>query len=430
MSLPFFGHRRLEFKYSTAPGTVLVTALSVGNRDNQVFRMPMWDVAAQRSPTGGYPWYIDGNSSTSVYIKNASDTTQKYFVQINYAGGVYMIGMKTLGGGETVSYDVRTIRDQQIPDSRGRVIPLNISSGQVHWSANGDGMMIGRSEQADLVAGTSSNYACMNCCSDSPYTDTQRVTPSSATVDTEASSLFTAEEQYQDCYGNFSEFTFVTDATWASSAPSVATVESLNGNVTGAAPGSATITASWHEYVYHYNPATQSCVPRQNDYTKSATITVQCPVPTSETTTFGGWDDADQLGTLAMWNQTLQPTSTNFSGRTVTERDPGGGGPDTCYFNGSIVPEFTHISGGTWPVSSGNAWGTDFIGWAPAAVLYYRENGRTPCGTFFTQRMVIDCGSGEITYTTTFPKPEIEIFTDLVIVRRAEGQTSRVFPPP
>jgi hypothetical protein len=271
----FNGIGSLEFKYSTAPGTVLVTALSVGNRDNQVFRVPMWDVAAQRSPTGGYPWYIDGNSSTTVYIKNASNTAQKYFVQINYPGGVYMIGMKTLGGGETVSYDLRKIRDEQSPDSRGRVIPLSVSSGQVHWSANGDGMMIGRSEQADLVAGTSSNYACMNCCGDIPYTDTQRVTPGSATVDTEASSLFTAEEQYEDCYGNFSEFTFVTDATWASSDANVATVESLNGNVTGAAPGSATITATWHEYVYHYNPATQSCVPHQNNYSKSATITVK-----------------------------------------------------------------------------------------------------------------------------------------------------------
>jgi hypothetical protein len=270
----FNGIGGLEFKYSTAPGTVLITTISVSDSGNQAFRVPMWDVAAQRSPTGGYPWRIEGNSSTTVYIKNASETSQKYFVQVNYAGGAYLIGMKTLAGGETISYDVRKIRDEQIPDSRGRVIPLNVSSGQVHWSANGDGMMIGRSEQADLVRGISSNYACMNCCEDSPYADTQRVTPGSATVDSETSYLFTAEEQYVDCYGNYSEFTVVTDATWSSSDTNVATVESLNGNVTGAAPGTATITASWHEYVYHYSPATQSCVPHQNNYGKSTTITV------------------------------------------------------------------------------------------------------------------------------------------------------------
>jgi hypothetical protein len=323
-NVPWFkGIGSLEFKYSTAPGTVLITALSVGNGNNQVFRMPMWDVAAQRSPTGGYPWYIDGNSSTTVYIKNALETPQKYFVQINYSGGAYMIGLKTLGGGETVNYDLRKIRDEQLPDSRGRVIPLSVSSGQVHWSANGDGMMIGRSEQADLVAGTSSNYACMNCCEDNPYVNSQRVTPASATVATEASSLFTAEEQYQDCYGNLGEFTFVTDATWASSAPSVAKVESLNGNVTGVGAGTATITASWHENVSHYNPATGGCVGHQNNYSKSASVTVTAGIDHIQYQSGSDFIDVD--GTLFVLNGTAvtfkavpnPPSATFPSGQPV-----------------------------------------------------------------------------------------------------------------
>jgi hypothetical protein len=66
----------LEFHYSTAPGSVLITALSVSDSGNEVFGVPRWDVAAHRRPTGGYPWYSDGNSSTAVYLKNASTEAQ------------------------------------------------------------------------------------------------------------------------------------------------------------------------------------------------------------------------------------------------------------------------------------------------------------------------------------------------------------------
>src|SRR5438445_12102573 len=88
------------------------------------------------------------------------------------------------------------------------VIPLDVTSGQVHWSANGSGMMIGRSEQADLVGGISSNYACMNCCGDRPYS--QRVSPSTATIDEGGSSAFIAEDQFVDCYQNVGELMYVS----------------------------------------------------------------------------------------------------------------------------------------------------------------------------------------------------------------------------
>ena len=173
---------------------------------------------------------------------------------MNYDGGAYAIGMKTLEGGETVTYDLRKVRDEQIPDSHGRTIPLEVSSGQVHWSGNGNGMMIRRSEQTDFVAGMSSNYSCMNCCSDNPDENHQAVIPGSATYAVDQSFLFTAAEQFMDCYGHFSEFVFVTNAQWSSSNENVATVEQINGNATGAGPGTATITARWDDCVNYYNP--------------------------------------------------------------------------------------------------------------------------------------------------------------------------------
>ncbi len=80
------------------------------------------------------------------------------------------------------------------------------------------------------------------------------------------------------------------------------------------------------------------------------------------------------------------------------EQDPGGGGPDTCWFEGSAYAKFEAITGGTWNVDNTNVWGDDFVGWFGVAVTYYRDQGRAPCGTRFPQRMVIDCDTGNSTY--------------------------------
>jgi len=221
---------------------------------------------------------------------------------VNYDGGAYAIGMKTLEGGETVTYDLRKVRDEQIPDSHGRTIPLEVSSGQVHWSGNGNGMMIGRSEQTDFVAGMSSNYSCMNCCSDNPDENHQTVIPGSATYAVDQSFLFTAAEQFMDCYGHFSEFVFVTNARWSSSNENVATVEQINGNATGASPGTATITARWDDCVNYYNPIFGECRCHTNHYSKSASVTVTAGIDRIQYQS--GSDFVDVEGTLYVLNGT------------------------------------------------------------------------------------------------------------------------------
>jgi hypothetical protein len=121
----------LEFEYSTVPGSVQMTALSVGASGNQLFRVPMWDVPAQRSGTGGYPWHIEGNSSTFVYLKNTTDQQQEYTFQMSYEGGVYTLGLKTIEPHQTIALDVRALRDGQVPDVYGTTIPLTAERGQI-----------------------------------------------------------------------------------------------------------------------------------------------------------------------------------------------------------------------------------------------------------------------------------------------------------
>ncbi len=241
----------LEFAYSTQPGSVTITALSLSDGGNQVFRVPMWDIYALRSSTGGYPWYIDGNSSTVVYIKNGENHTQQYFLHVRYPSSIYVIGSKRIEPGQTIAYDLRQLRDNQVPDNQGRVIPPYANSGQVHWSKVGPeaGVLIGRSEQADTQSGISSNYACLNCCNDNPDATTFRVSPNSASAAVGDSVTFSATVEMMNCYTGGNDAPIVVDdVIWSSTNPDVAVVGA--GVALAQAPGTANIKAEWHTNRY------------------------------------------------------------------------------------------------------------------------------------------------------------------------------------
>ena len=183
-----------------------------------------------------------------IYIKNTEATEQHYYLQMRYPGGVYSVEIKSIAAKETVSYDMRQLRDEQIPDAMGHFIPLEATSGQVHWSKTGPelGMLIGRSEQADLQLGVSSNYACANCCPDNAAN--ARVVPSTANKPVDQNQNFVAQQQLTTCYGSFSSYMDVYLSTWSSNDENIATVSV--GSATAVAPGTATIRAEWHAEHY------------------------------------------------------------------------------------------------------------------------------------------------------------------------------------
>jgi hypothetical protein len=161
----------LEVDYTSPPGSVLVTAASVSADLNYVFRVPLIDPETPKSSTGGYPWRADGQTATVVYLKNTTSEPQNYVLQLTFAGGVYAPGLKTLKPGETLTLDIKALRDAQVPDAFGHMIPREATGGQVHWSAKGRTRhaIIGRAEHVDHDHGVSASYACINCCPDNPY---------------------------------------------------------------------------------------------------------------------------------------------------------------------------------------------------------------------------------------------------------------------
>lgn len=141
-----------------------------------------------------------------------------------------------------------------------------------------------------------------------------------------------------------------------------------------------------------------------------------CPKPTGEITSWIGWNSPSTLG---MWRCTLTPASIDFAGKSVTERD-GGGGNETCFFVGSIYPHKTALTANSkWSVGPGNKWQADSIGWYPRPILYYRNQGRAPCEFVWTQKMFIICPSGNNEYKSHLIKAG---FTATEVYSERDGQ--------
>jgi hypothetical protein len=241
----------IEFDYTTAPGSVIMGAETVSTDANQVFRIPMWDVPAQRNGTGGYPWFIQGSSSTYVYIKNVSQKEQKYTFSLTYEGGDYSVGLKTIKVGETVVFDVRAMRDNQIPDERGQRISLEAKRGKIVWSVRGPNSLalLGRSEQVDLVKGISSNYACHMCCPNSVRNTW--IDPISLDIFTGDVTSFRGVERDSTCYGGLTPPYYIGDL-WTTDNANVAGVSGIgsDADVTAVNSGTATVSARWEVYSY------------------------------------------------------------------------------------------------------------------------------------------------------------------------------------
>lgn len=241
----------LEFEYSTAPGSVLMVAQSVSENGNQVFRVPMWDVPAQRNGTGGYPWFIEGDSSTFVYIKNVTNDEQTFTFSLTYDGGDYSLGAKKIKPRQTVVLDLRSLRDNQVPDERDQTIPVSATRGKLVWSVRGRNplALLGRSEQVDLTKGISSSYACFMCCPNSFRFS--NISPGSLGLPITNFTTVRGQQRDQTCYGSLGPWYFFGD-TWSSDNSNIA---SINGSgdaadVTATGVGSTTLTGSWE--VFHF----------------------------------------------------------------------------------------------------------------------------------------------------------------------------------
>jgi len=247
----------LEISYSTDPGTVLVSALTVGLDGNQVFRVPLVDPLTKGS-AGNYPWKITADTSTFIHLKNTTEEVQKYTVQIDFEDGGYVLGLKELSPGQTTTIDIQSLSDNQVPDQHGTTIPLDAMAGQIHWSVVGprNHSMIGRSEYINTGSGLATTFSCASCCPNSYYD--LWVNPSPAYTFVDGSISFVATEQDKNCYGQ-TLLPYQTAGQWTSSNIQIMFINFTEGEAEGNTVGHVIITVRVFATIWYYAGHSLGC---------------------------------------------------------------------------------------------------------------------------------------------------------------------------
>jgi hypothetical protein len=238
----------LELEHDGAPGSVIAKALSMGAGGTLVFRVPLVD-AALASGTGIYPWSLADGRTAIVYIKNATAEPRDYTLTLAFPGGSYVLGLKTLGPRQTMALNLRNLRDRQIPDVYGHVIPPQVSAGKAHWSMKGaqQHVLVGRLEVVDFARGWSMTASCGACCPNSLYD--AFMSPGSLTGYSDGGWTFHVYLAETNCFGSTLPWYPLSFSYFSSTDSTVATVNN-SGQVQGVGPGFASIESTVYGEVY------------------------------------------------------------------------------------------------------------------------------------------------------------------------------------
>ncbi len=249
----------IELEYDTPKGSVVTSVLSVSQNGNHVFQVPIFDPMKTPSSAGGYPWKADGDYVTLLYVKNETDQPKKYTAFLVFDGGSYSLGVSEIKANQTVAVDFKHIRDEQIPDRNGSIIPLTAVKGQIAWSVSGveNKVLSGRSEQISLSRGVASTYDCRNCCPNSVYD--AWLDPFSVYENIGSTTGFLANQRDISCNGQIYGPYTPTSQTWNSTDWNIASVNGY-GMETGVGVGMANIQSSW-EAVTWWDWGSEACDP-------------------------------------------------------------------------------------------------------------------------------------------------------------------------
>lgn len=275
---------------SGTAGSLIGAANTTNNSNGITYDIPLRDSGPMRNSTGGYPVRLDADYTTVLSITNVGSNTAWFTMQINYNGGPYAVEPQQLAPGATKIFDVRKLRDEQTPDNTGVKLPLNLTVGQIRWSAIGEPStkLIGRSEVISASGKVSSSYSCNTCCKNSP--ESAWSDPGIYYGYLTDMKQFTAMERDHDCYGNLVPPYAVNrfgNVNWTSYDNAVASVNSFSGMVTANGIGDTLIEGTWEATRWQENLTGTDCELIPEPMTATGEMVVR-PKITSITPARGG----------------------------------------------------------------------------------------------------------------------------------------------
>jgi hypothetical protein len=318
--------------------------------------MPFKDIGDYGISTGGYPWRIDGNYQSRVFITNVGKVRAAFGGSIRPDHGPdYFIDTHYLEVGETAIFDVRQIRDQQTPDSRGATLSKDANVGQFDWTTifgDGSQRFIGRNEVIDRSAGVSASFSCGGICTCPDSTLSAFVTPASPIVGFNGTTgVIATGTTTNSCGGSGSTNFTIYPAPWTISTPGIFTLSSgqASSTMTGTQAGSSFFYTPFSGTNYVWNGQSGQCVlngnPPLNPGGTGKVMALTCS-PSSVV-----------RGSNATCSVTNAPSATTFSGWKFTDSSNNnvsrGGNNNIGSWSGIIVTRGTvHVTAGSTTLSA------------------------------------------------------------------------------
>jgi len=209
---------------STGPtGSLIAQLVSIDQKTSMSVGVPLLAVGPTFVGTGAHPFHLDGDYQAVVHLKNLAAEITTAIVQIRYDGGEFSPELVRLEPGQSVSIDVRRLRDSRAKDVHGHQIPIDVTSGQVQWFQHGKQKVIGRLVASNAPLGVSASFACGgDCCP--PSFQSVSIDPGLLEGVPEDTFALTVMETDESCGQFYGPYNITAYATVSSTDPSVADV--------------------------------------------------------------------------------------------------------------------------------------------------------------------------------------------------------------
>src|SRR5262249_18494023 len=209
----------VDISYDGMPGTVIGRLTSYDSVKDYSFDVPVKDPLAGRGRgNGSYPWRLDNGYVTVLHLKNTLNKEVNAVFQVRYEGGSYNPDRIRLAPYQTVSIDIRQLRDAQRTDIRNGVMPKDVETGQIAWFEEEWHSMIGRAEVVKTGAAIASSFSCGECPCGLVYNSCSMSPPSGDAPVGASAYMFAPREMRRDCnFNQYGPYVITNTTAWYSS---------------------------------------------------------------------------------------------------------------------------------------------------------------------------------------------------------------------
>lgn len=278
----------VDVDYEAAPGTLIGHLVGVDQSGDYSFEVPIKDPAELGLlSNSAYPWNIEDGTNSVLHLKNTTSDSVRALLNFTFPDGSYYQPAEIiLRPYQSISVDIKKLRESGTLDVLGRTFPAKATEGQLTWVERVPNTMIGRAEQINVQSGVESSFSCQLCCDNYSFGGIY-LTPSSATGLAGRAQTFTGKQSYTNCAGT--PFTNVQPvqaaSSWGTTDPSVLTVSygSYSGSASYVGGGNAVVSGTF-PYTDYFALGC-ACHPTPESTKAQAAVAVQQPTATRTVST-------------------------------------------------------------------------------------------------------------------------------------------------